>query len=369
MAIDRDATLKKAEKLLRQGRLEPAIAEYLSVVEEFPRDWSTANTLGELYARAGHPQQAVGQYARIAQHFVDEGFYPEGGRALQEDPQAPAAGRDDADSARRHLRAAGLARRCQVASERHRRAAPREGRSPRRGRNRRAARDDRPDGLRGQAHRRPHPRGDGRGGGGRQALQGASRRPLEKGRTAEAIDALKEFVRINPLEREARSTLAKAALEQGDLAGAREFLDEDSAGEDPALLLPLAEIELRSGELARAKVLLGRLLDADPSRRGAVAELGWSFVGVESGGDVPVHRCGRRRRRRHGGVSGGRDEPAGVRRARAGADSRAAQARRGLRRRWPRADDVRGAGTADRRLSGRQPGRRSPRHRRGSRRA
>ena len=38
---------------------------------------------------------------------------------------------------------------------------------------------------------------------------------LEKGRTAEAIDALKEFVRINPLEREARAVLAKAALEPG----------------------------------------------------------------------------------------------------------------------------------------------------------
>ena len=85
-------------------------------------------------------------------------------------------------------------------------------------------------------------------------------------------------MRINPLEREARSTLAKAALDQGDVAGAREFLDEDSAGDDPALLLPLAEIELRSGELARAKGLLARLLAADPSRRGAVAELGWSFV-------------------------------------------------------------------------------------------
>ena len=76
MALDRDATLKKAEKLLRQGRLEPAIAEYVHVVEEFPRDWSTANTLGELYARSGQTEQAVAQYSRIAQHFVDEGFYP-----------------------------------------------------------------------------------------------------------------------------------------------------------------------------------------------------------------------------------------------------------------------------------------------------
>ena len=55
MALDRDNTLKKAEKLLRQGRLDGAIAEYVKLVEDQPRDWNTANMLGDLYARAGRP--------------------------------------------------------------------------------------------------------------------------------------------------------------------------------------------------------------------------------------------------------------------------------------------------------------------------
>jgi tetratricopeptide (TPR) repeat protein len=76
LAFDRDSTLKKAEKLLRQGRLDAAITEYVRVVEEYPRDWSTANTLGELYARAGQTAKAVEQIHRIAEHFVQEGFYP-----------------------------------------------------------------------------------------------------------------------------------------------------------------------------------------------------------------------------------------------------------------------------------------------------
>jgi len=38
VALDRDDTLKKAEKLLRQGRLDAAIAEYVRVIEEQPRD-------------------------------------------------------------------------------------------------------------------------------------------------------------------------------------------------------------------------------------------------------------------------------------------------------------------------------------------
>ena len=40
MAIDRAETLKKAEKLLRTGKLDLAIAEYVRLVEEEPRDWS-----------------------------------------------------------------------------------------------------------------------------------------------------------------------------------------------------------------------------------------------------------------------------------------------------------------------------------------
>src|SRR4051812_41101790 len=76
VALDREDTLKKAEKLLRQGRIDNAIAEYLRVVEDQPRDWNTANTLGDLYARVSQPAKAVAQYARIADHFFQDGFYP-----------------------------------------------------------------------------------------------------------------------------------------------------------------------------------------------------------------------------------------------------------------------------------------------------
>src|SRR5215813_9742007 len=62
LAIDRTQALKNAEKLLRQGKLDGAIAEYLRVVEEQPRDWSTRNSLGDLFVRAGQPDKAAAQY-------------------------------------------------------------------------------------------------------------------------------------------------------------------------------------------------------------------------------------------------------------------------------------------------------------------
>lgn len=76
MAFNRDSTLRKAEKLLRQGRLDAAIAEYEQVVKHQPKDWNTTNTLGDLYVRAGHVDSAVKRYASIADHLAAEGFFP-----------------------------------------------------------------------------------------------------------------------------------------------------------------------------------------------------------------------------------------------------------------------------------------------------
>jgi tetratricopeptide (TPR) repeat protein len=74
VAIDRAAVLRNAEKLLRQGKLESAISEYVRVVEDQPNDSAAANTLGDLYVRAGHAAKGIEQFARLADSFADEGF-------------------------------------------------------------------------------------------------------------------------------------------------------------------------------------------------------------------------------------------------------------------------------------------------------
>jgi tetratricopeptide (TPR) repeat protein len=74
--IDRPAILRNAEKLLRGGKIDQAIAEYLRIVEEQPSDWNTANVLGDVYVRAGQTDRAVEQFARIAEHLYGEGFLP-----------------------------------------------------------------------------------------------------------------------------------------------------------------------------------------------------------------------------------------------------------------------------------------------------
>jgi tetratricopeptide (TPR) repeat protein len=74
VAFDRDDALKKAEKFLRLGRLDGAIAEYQRIVDEVPNDWKTLNALGDLYLRANQPARAAALFARIADHLAAEGF-------------------------------------------------------------------------------------------------------------------------------------------------------------------------------------------------------------------------------------------------------------------------------------------------------
>jgi tetratricopeptide (TPR) repeat protein len=278
LAFDRDGALKKAEKLLRGGKVDQAIAEYVRIVEENPRDWSTANTLGELYAKSGKTEQAVEQYARVADHFVADGFYPKAAalykKILKLTPQDESIQLQLADlsakqgllaDAKSHLNAIG---------------ARRKAKGDRRGTAEIVIKlgsiDPADFDARIAAARTLEEMGeDGQAG---ERFKSLHDDLLEKGRTADAVAMLKEFARLNPGDGAARATLARAALERGDVEAAQEYLDEASAGTDPSLLLPLIDIELRSSALERARGLMRRLLETDPSRRLAVVELSHVYV-------------------------------------------------------------------------------------------
>jgi tetratricopeptide (TPR) repeat protein len=79
VAIDRDALLRNAQQLLQRGKLEQAIAEYRRLLDDQPRDWSTANVLGDLYLRTRQIDKAVALFVRIADHLGREGFWSKAG--------------------------------------------------------------------------------------------------------------------------------------------------------------------------------------------------------------------------------------------------------------------------------------------------
>jgi tetratricopeptide (TPR) repeat protein len=295
--IDRDDTLKKAEKLVRQGKVDAAIAEYLRVVEDQPRDWTTVNTLGDLYVRAGQPGQAAAQFARIAEHFMTEGFYPKASaiykKLLKLTPDDESAQLNLAELSQKQGLLADAKAQLNAIEARRRRRGDRAGAAEivvRRGALDPADFDARSAGARTLAEM------------GHTDEAAASYRSihddlLEKDRPREAFDALRRSVELNPQDREGRATLAKTAVEAGDFESARRFLDRETAGTDQALQLALLEIEFKGGRVDAARELLPGLLQGSRDQRQRVVDLAWSlagsnpeaaFVVVEAAADAAV---------------------------------------------------------------------------------
>jgi tetratricopeptide (TPR) repeat protein len=278
LPLDREDTLKKAEKLLRQGRLDPAIAEYLRVVEDQPRDWATANTLGDLYVRAGQPQKAAAQYTRIADHFMREGFYPKAAaifkKVLKITPDDEASQVKLAElSTMQGLLADAKAHWNAIAA-------------------RRRARGDQLGAAEIVVRLGELDPGDfdARFAGARTLVElGDTKKAavrfrelysdlLDKGRNGEAIAALRQAVELDPADKDGRTTLARSLIETADYAAARQYLDRETAGDDPLLLFALLEMELKSGQLDSARELIQQLFATDQAFREKVLELGWPLT-------------------------------------------------------------------------------------------
>ena len=278
MAFDREDTLKKAEKLLRQGRLDAAIVEYVRVLEDQPRDWNTANTLGDLYGRAGQPEKAIAQYTRVAENLVHEGFYSRAAalykKILKIKPDdEPAQLQLGELSAKQGLLADAKSYFSGVAERR-------------RARGDRAGADEMvvrlgsvdPADVEGRLAAARVLEQSGETIGAAMRFRELHADLLEKNRPGEALAALREAVRLNPDDREGRAALAREAVTSGDFDTARLFLDAETAAGDPALLLALLTMDLRGGALDRSRDLIRQLLAADATYQGRVVEMAWSLV-------------------------------------------------------------------------------------------
>jgi tetratricopeptide (TPR) repeat protein len=266
VAVDREAALKQAEKLLRQGKLDGAIAEYVRVVEDQPRDWNSINALGDLYVRAGDIDRAVAQFTRIADYLFAEGFLPKAAalykKALKVKPEHEhtllrlseiATRQELLADARTYLRQlarhrrdrgdAGGAAECVV----------------------RLASLDESD-------------GDAKLEGARAAqsigdvpravdlFKEAAEVFARAGRGQEALSALSEAAALDPVDTGLRGRLTREWVAAGDLDRARTFLTPESAGRDPDLLLALGRLELAAGKVEDARAAFTRFIAAAPDR-------------------------------------------------------------------------------------------------------
>src|SRR3954471_3947044 len=355
--IDRAATLRNAEKLIRQGKLPDAIAEYVRLVEDQPGDWNLANSLGDLYARAGQVDKAIAQYGQIADSLNDEGagakaaavykkilkLKPDHEHTLVQISEILGSQGRYAD-ARFHLNTLielrttkGDVRGALQAKVRLGSLDPEDYESRLTAASARIEMGDK--------------------AGAFSDLKDIAGELADKGRTAEAVEVLREAAKLNPADDEIRerlmdvhfaagdyaqarecattveqfrmiaaaleaagkadealdtlrqaaaanpggaelwAQLAKSFIARGDLATAAEYLTAETAGDDPALLMTVADMQLRGEKFEEGVAIVRRLLEEDASRREQIAQLGWSvaetapeagFLVVELSADAAV---------------------------------------------------------------------------------
>jgi tetratricopeptide (TPR) repeat protein len=271
--MNRDQTLRRAEKLLRQGRLDAAIAEYEGIVEVSPDDLPTLNVLGDLYVRAARSDLAVPLYVRIADAYHREGFYSKAAgfckKVLRFEP------RDEGVLLR--LAELSLAQKLPVDARTYFRAVAtlREGRGDRPGTDEIAVRlgeIDRGDLETRVAAARALARL--KGAVALDALRDAASDLSRAGREADALVILREIVTLDPQDREAMARVVRSCLEGGSLDEARAVLSRIDVGETPALLQLLTEIELATGRRTQARAAVEAWLASDSESGDAIVKLG-----------------------------------------------------------------------------------------------
>ena len=273
MAIDRDAALKQAEKLLRQGKLDGAIEQYVRLVEDQPQDWNSINALGDLYLRAGKNDNAVEQFIRIADHQLAEGFFAKSAalykKALKIQPDHEHILMQLAEIGERqgkfvdtklYLR--------QIAKQRQARGEPRAaaecilrlGSLPE---------SDLESKIAGA--RAAQQIGDGFRA---VELLKEAARVLEKDKKRnEALQILAEAAEIDPFDAELRVRLAREFLAAGQPKQARAYLSFETAGDDTELLLALATLEFADGREDDARTAMSRVLALSPDREPDIVKL------------------------------------------------------------------------------------------------
>jgi tetratricopeptide (TPR) repeat protein len=331
--FDREAALKAAEKALKLGKVDAAIVEYVKVVEAQPRDWNSANALGDLYVRAKQVDKGVQQYTRIADHLAEEGFYPKaaalykkilkikpddeysmlqsGDLAAKQGTLADAKqfflqvaerrkasgdrkgaaevairlGTLDPEDLDARLRAGQLAAEMgdkAVALREFREVAAKLEKQERHADALTPLQlaydlDNTDDAIRARlfaAYLGTNPEAARKVASGIGELKEVAAAFDKAGQPEAALSVMGEVANLDPSDLDVRANLALAYVGRGELEKARTYLSGETAGSNPALWLTLAEMELRANRLPEGKAAVVQALALDREQAQAAVVLG-----------------------------------------------------------------------------------------------
>ena len=72
--FNKQKALSNAEKYVQQGKLQNAISEYEKVLKNDAKDLTVTNTVGDLYSRLGHPDNATTCFKTVGDAYASQGF-------------------------------------------------------------------------------------------------------------------------------------------------------------------------------------------------------------------------------------------------------------------------------------------------------
>jgi len=332
--FDREGALKSAEKALRQGRIDAAIVEYVKVVEAQPRDWNSANALGDLYVRANQLDKGLQQFTRIADHLAAEGFFPKAAalfkKILKLKPDDEYALLQSGDIAARQGTFADAKQYFQAVADKRKARGDRKGAAEiairlgtldpddlearLRAAHLAAETGDAATALREFREVAARYEKQDRGAEALAALQAAfDIDQSDEGTRARLFDAyvagntpdlarkvasgatelkqvaaaferagqgdavleiLGEIAEADPADIAVRASLALAYVARGDLDKARAYLSAETAGTDPALWITLGEIELTGGRTDEGRAAIMHALALDRNQAQAAVVVG-----------------------------------------------------------------------------------------------
>ena len=331
--FDRDAALKAAEKALKLGKVDAAIAEYVKVVESQPRDWNSANTLGDLYVRAKKIEKGLEQYTRIADHLAEEGFYgkalalfkkilklkPDNEYALLQSGDLAAKqgtladakqfflqvadkrkargdkkgaaevqirlGTLDPEDLEARLRAGQLAAEMgdnATALREYREVAAKLKKAEKHAEALKPLQmaydlDKSDESVRSQlfnAYLETNPDAARQLASGPDELKQIAAMLAKSGDPAAQLEVLAQVAEADPTNIEVRANLALAYMARGEVDKARTYLSAETAGTNPELWLTLAEMELRANRFPEGKAAVVQALALDRNQTQAVVILG-----------------------------------------------------------------------------------------------
>jgi tetratricopeptide (TPR) repeat protein len=284
MAYSKSKYVEAAQKLLNQGKVPQAIAEYQQILKYESKDQVTLMTIGELYIRQGETFQAIDYFERLAQIFVGDGFLtkaiavykriaklaPEEIRPLEKlaDLYVQQGVMSEArplflQLAEIHLKsnkqpeAVALLKKLLLAE---------------------------PDNLRIQIRLADLYTAMGQTADAIEAYVSAAQRALARGDSAECEKLADRALKLDPKNMAAVIVKARIHSSKGDVAQAAKALEQvadlDKGGEQTELLL---DMYLKNSDWKNATALALRVFDADPQNFGTAQKLTDALLQADEG--------------------------------------------------------------------------------------